>query len=530
MSTSKPKDDAEGWDREADEIKLRYKWAEAMGGADAVRKTHERGLLTVRERIAGIVDRSSFQEIGKLSGKGEYDAAGKLIKVTPAPYVMGIAEIDGRTVAIGGEDTTVRGGTSWGHGRRKGGQGGFIDDLAYYYRVPLIRLIDGYGGGVASPKRGFTVFPGHTNDPGVNFAELLCTVPVVSAVLGTAAGGPAMRAVMSHWSVMVKNSTIFASGPPIVERGLGHKVTKEELGGYKVAAERAGTIDNVAATEAECFAMIRRFLSYMPTNVWQLPPYVPPVDPVDRCEDELIRIVPRDPRKPYNMKKVVEMIVDAGSLFEIQASYGRSAITALARMNGYVVGIIANNPMVGGRIDVKSSRKQAHFIELCDTFHIPLIFFMDVPGFMIGKESEEAAILREGARAVHAKCQATVPIISVVTRKCYGMGGGVGIDKYGLDFKIAWPSGEWGSLAVEGGVSAVYKREIESAPDPKKREKEIEAELKKITSPFLTAEAFAVEDLIDPRQTRPYLCRFVKAMQPRLAADVGPKAKYGVRP
>lgn len=524
------KTEATGWEREAGEIKERYKWAEAMGGEEAVRLRHEKGFLTVRERIAGIADRGSFQEVGKLSGKGEYDKDGRLVKVTPAPYVMGIAEIDGRPVAIGGEDTTVRGGTSWGHGRRKGGQGGFIDDLAHSYRIPLIRLIDGYGGGVASAKRGYTVFPGHTNDPGVNVAELLGMVPVVSAVLGIAAGGPALRAVMSHWSVMVKNSTIFASGPPIVERGLGQKITKEDLGGHKVAVDKAGTIDSTAASEEECFAMIRRFLSYLPTNVWQLPPVVPSDDPVDRCEDELIRIVPREARKPYNMRKVLEMVVDHGSLFEIQETYGRSAITALARMGGYSVGVIANNPMVGGRIDVKSARKQAHFIELCDCFHIPIVFFMDVPGFMIGKESEEAAILREGARAIHAKCQATVPIISVITRKCYGMGGGVGIDKYGLDFKVAWPSGEWGSLAVEGGVSAVYKREIQNAPDPKQREKELEAELKKITSPFLTAEAFAVEDLIDPRQTRPYLCRFIKAMQPRLAAGIGPKAKYGVRP
>jgi len=521
---------ATGWEREAEEIRQRYAWAEQMGGPEAVRQRHERGFLTVRERITGIVDPASFQEVGKLSGKGEYDSEGRLVKVTPAPYVMGIAEVDGRPVAIGGEDTTVRGGTSWGHGRRKGGQGGFVDDLAYHYRIPLIRLVDGYGGGVASAKRGYTVFPGHTNDPGVNVGELLGMVPVVSAVLGIAAGGPALRAVMTHWSVMVKNSTIFASGPPIVERGLGQKLTKEELGGYKVAVEKAGTIDNVAASEQECFDLIRRFLSYLPTNVWQLPPVVKTDDPVNRREEELIRIVPRDPRKPYNMKRALELIMDRDSLFEIQSTYGRSAITALARLDGHPVGIIANNPMVGGRIDVKSSRKQAHFIELCDCFHIPILFFIDAPGFMIGKESEEAAILREGARAIHAKCQATVPIISVVTRKCYGMGGGVGIDKYGLDFKIAWPSGEWGSLAVEGGVRAVYRREIESAPDPVKREKELEAELKKITSPFLTAEAFAVEDLIDPRDTRPYLCRFVRAMQPRLAADVGPKAKYGVRP
>jgi len=520
----------EGWEREGEEIRQRYGWAEAMGGEEAVRLRHEKGFLTVRERIAGIADPDSFQEVGKLTGKGQYDEQGRVIKVTPAPYVMGIAEVDGRPVAIGGEDTTVRGGTSWGHGRRKGGQGGFIDDLAYHYRIPLIRLIDGYGGGVASAKRGFTVFPGHTNDPGVNVAELLGVVPVVSAVLGIAAGGPAQRAVMSHWSVMVKNSTIFASGPPIVERGLGQKLTKAELGGPQVAVDKAGTIDNVAASEEECFQLIRRFLSYMPTNVWQMPPVVPTDDPVNRREEELIRIVPRDPRKPYSMKRVIEMIVDRGSMFEIQGTYGRSAITALARLNGYPVGVIGNNPMVGGRIDVKSARKQAHFIELCDCFHIPIVFFLDVPGFMIGKESEEAAILREGARAIHAKCQATVPLISVVTRTCYGMGGGVGIDKYGLDFKIAWPSGEWGSLAVEGGVRAQYKREIESAPDPAKREKEIEAELKRITSPFLSAEAFAVEDLIDPRDTRAYLCRFIKAMQPRLQADVGMRPKYGVRP
>lgn len=517
------------WEPEAEEIKLRRRFADALGGEEAVRRQHERGFLTVRERIAGLVDPGSFHEVGKLAGKGVYED-GKLVGVKPAPYVMGLAEIDGRCVAVGGEDTTVRGGTSWGERRRKGGQGGFIDDLAHYYRIPLIRLIDGYGGGVASPKRGYSILPGRSTDPGVNVAELLGLVPVVSAVMGVAAGGPAQRAVMSHWSIMVKNSAIFASGPPVVERGLGQKLTKEELGGPKVAAEIAGTIDNVAESEAACFQAIRQFLSYMPQNVWELPPVVRTGDPIDRCEDGLIRLVPRDRRQPYNMRKAIEMIVDRGSLWEIQPRYGRSAIACLARLDGYPVGIIANNPMVGGRIDYKSARKQAHFIELCDTFHIPIVFFVDAPGFMIGKDAEEAATLREGGRAIFARSVATVPIMTVITRKCYGMGGGVGLDKFGLDFKIAWPSGEWGSLAVEGGVAAVYKREIESAPDPKQREREIEAELKRITSPFLTAEAFAIEDLIDPRETRPYLCRFVKAMQHRLKTELGPKPRYGVRP
>lgn len=525
----KAQDTGMGWEPEAEEIRQRRKWAEEMGGEEAVRKHRERGYLTVRERIAGIVDHGSFHEIGKLTGKGHY-VDGKLTGVKPAPYVMGIAEIDSRQIAIGGEDTTVRGGTSWGEQRRKGGQGGFIDDLAYYYKIPLVRLIDGYGGGVASPKRGYTVFPGHSTDPGVNPTLLLAEVPVVSAVMGVAAGGPAARAVLSHWSVMVKNSSIFASGPLIVERGLGQKLTKEELGGPQIAVETAGTIDNVAKTEEECFAQVRRFLSYMPQNVWELPPVASCDDPVDRAEDALIRIVPRDKRKPYDMKKLIGMVVDRDSMFEIQPTYGRATVAALARLGGYPVGIIANNPMLGGRVDIKSSRKQAHFIDLCDTFHIPLIFFIDAPGFMIGKDAEAGSILREGARAISAKCQASVPIVSVVTRKCYGMGGGVLIDKYGLDFKIAWPSGEWGSLAVEGGVSAVYKREIANAPDPAKREKEIEVELSKITSPFLSAEAFAVEDLIDPRETRAYLCRLVKAMQSRLKTKLGPKARYGVRP
>jgi methylmalonyl-CoA decarboxylase subunit alpha len=517
------------WQPEAEEIKRRRKFADAMGGAEAVRRHRERGFLTVRERIAGLVDPGSFHEVGKLAGKGEY-SDGKLVSVKPAPYVMGLAEMDGRCVAIGGEDTTVRGGTSWGERRRKGGQGGFIDDLAFHYRIPLIRLIDGYGGGVASPRRGYSVLPGHSTDPGVNVAELLGVVPVVSAVMGVAAGGPAQRAVMSHWSIMVKTSSIFASGPPVVERGLGQKLTKEELGGPKVAAEIAGTIDNVAATEQECFAAIRRFLAFMPQNVWELPVVTACDDPVQRMEDQLIDIVPRDARQPYSMHKVIELIADRGSVFEIQPRFGRSAIVCLARLGGYPVGIIANNPMYGGRIDNKSARKQAHFIELCDTFHLPIVFFVDAPGFMIGKQAEEAATLREGGRAIFARSLATVPIVTVITRKCYGMGGGVGLDKYGLDFKIAWPSGEWGSLAVEGGVAAVYKREIANAPDPKQREREIEVELKRITSPFLTAEAFAVEDLIDPRETRPYLCRVVKAMQHRLKTELGPKPRYGVRP
>lgn len=518
------------WEPEAQEVARRRNMAEGLGGPEAIQRHHAANRLTVRERIAGLVDAGSFQEVGKLTGNATYEN-GALKSVIPAPYVMGLAKIAGRPVAVGGEDFTVRGGTSWGGDRRKGGQGGFVEDLAFHYKIPLVNLIDGAGGSVTSLKRrGHAVFPGvHGFE---RSAALLGRVPVVSAVMGTAAGGPAGRAILSHWSVMIKDSSqVFAAGPPVVQRSLGQTIEKNDLGGVAVAVTAAGTIDNAADTEADCFSMIRRFLGYFPQNVWDLPPVQPSGDPVDRADDLLLNIVPRERRKPYDMKRVVASIADAGSLFEVQPSFGKAVVTTLGRMNGRPVGFIANNPMVaGGAMDVKAARKQTHFLELCDCFHIPIVFLVDVPGFMVGLEAERAATLREGMRGVYAALQATVPMITVVIRKCYGMAGMATCDKNGLDLKIGWPSAEWGSLPVEGGVAAAFRREIAAAPDPAQREKEIEAELRGLASPFRTAEAFGVEEIIDPRETRAYLCRFLEAMQGRLATELGPKPKYGVRP
>jgi len=518
------------WRSEADEIAQRHRWAEQLGGEEAVARQHEQGRLTIRERIGRLVDPGSFQEVGKLAGNATYEN-GVVTKVTPAPYVSGLAQVDGRPVAIGGEDFTVRGGTSWGGDRRKGGQGGFVEDLAHHYRIPLINLIDGAGGTVNSAKRrGHTVFPGvHGFERSV---ELLGEVPVISAVLGTAAGGPAGRAILSHWSVMVREtSQIFAAGPPVVERSLGQKVTKEALGGAHMAVDVAGTVDNAVDDEAQCFEQIHRFLSYLPQNVWELPPVVPCDDPIERAEEGLLSIVPRDRRKPYNMRKLIDLVIDRNSFFEVQPTFGKALITGLARLNGKVVGIVANNPMVsGGAMDVKAARKQSHFIELCDTFHIPLVFLVDVPGFMVGTQAEAAATLREGMRAVYVGLQASVPMLTVVIRKCYGMAGMCTTDKNGVELKLAWPSAEWGSLPVEGGVAAAFRRDIASAADPLARQQELEAELRALTSPLRTAEAFGVEDVIDPRSTRQYLCRFIDAVQGRMKTDVGPRLRAGVRP
>lgn len=512
---------------------LAFRRAESlkMGGEQAIERQHQNGRLTVRERIQKLTDPGSFREVGTLAGTGTYDAQNRLVSVTPAPYVAGLARIDGRPVALGGEDFTVRGGTTFGSTRRKGGQGGFIEDLAHHYRIPLVNLIDGAGGSVTSIKRrGHSVFPGvHGFERSV---ELLGEVPVVSAVLGTAAGGPAGRAILSHFSVMVRGtSQIFAAGPPVVKRSLGQTIDKNDLGGAKVAVDTAGTIHNSAGSEEEAFEQIRRFLSYMPSNVWELPPVVETADPVDRCDEKLATIVPEKRTQAYSMHRLVQMVIDRDSGFEIRPTYGKSVITMLARMGGRPVGIIANNPMVyGGAMDVHSARKQIHFMELCDTFHIPLIFFVDVPGFMVGLKAEQEGTLREGMRAVTVAGKLKVPTITLVIRKCYGMAGMATCNKNDIDLKLAWPSAEWGSLPVEGGVAAAFRKEIQAAADPVAREREIEAELKPYASPFRTAEAFAVEEIIDPRETRPVLCEFIALAEKRLQADVGLKPRYGVQP
>ncbi len=512
---------------------LSFRRAESlkMGGREAIERQHRNGRLTVRERIEKLVDARSFREVGTLAGTGTYDSENRLTAVTPAPYVAGLARIDGRPVALGGEDFTVRGGTTFGSSRRKGGQGGFVEDLAHHYRIPLVNLIDGAGGSVTSIKRrGHSVFPGvHGFERSV---ELLGEVPVASAVLGTAAGGPAGRAILSHFSVMVKDtSQIFAAGPPVVKRSLGQTIDKNDLGGASVAVDTAGTIHNAAKSEEDALEQVRRFLSFMPSNVWEMPPVVQTEDPADRCDEGLATIVPEKRTQAYNMKRLVQMVVDKDSTFEIRPSYGKSVITMLARLDGRPVGVIANNPMVyGGAMDVHSARKQIHFMELCDTFHIPLVFFVDVPGFMVGLKAEQEGTLREGMRAVCVAGKLKVPTFTLVIRKCYGMAGMATCNKNDVDMKLAWPSAEWGSLPVEGGVAAAFRKEIMAADDPVAKERELEAELKPYASPYRTAEAFAVEEIIDPRETRPILCEFIALAEKRLQADLGLKPRYGVQP
>ena len=518
------------WEPEIKELELRRQKALELGGKERVIKQHDQGKLTIRERIHGLLDAGSFTEVGQLAGDSEWEN-GKFRDIVPAPYVTGLGKIAGRWVAVGGEDFTVRGGSSAGLARRKGGQGGFVEDMAKELLIPLVNLIEGSGANVASAlKAKYKRLP--AKDGFERCMELLGLVPVASAVLGPSGGGPAGRAVMSHFSVMVRGSSqIFAAGPPVVERALFKKVTKEELGGAHIAVDTAGSIDNGVSSEVDAFLEIRRFLSYMPSNVWELPPIVESDDPADRCEEELVSIVPRNRLKPYNMRRIISLVFDRESFFEIQRTFGRASIIGLARLKGFPVGVIANNPLVNaGAPDARDSNKMGRFCEICDLFHIPLVFLVDVPGFMIGPEAEAMGTLRAGMRAMHIGMKAKVPRFTVIIRKCYGMAGGLTYVNNRLCYRMAWPSAEFGSIPIERGVAATFKRDIELSGGANRRLSEIEEEIRSYSSPFRTAEAFGVEDIIDPRETRSRLCTFIEAAQGYLKTTMGPAISGGARP
>jgi acetyl-CoA carboxylase carboxyltransferase component len=516
------------WEEEVDEIRRRTELAKQMGGAENVARQHSNGKLTIRERIERLIDPGSFHEIGALAGKAVYED-GRMISFVPSNYVCGTGRIDGRRVVVGGDDFTVRGGAA---DARVGDKAGYGEKLARELRLPIIRLVDGTGGG-GSVKTlemtGRTYVP--ANPAWDIVVALMNEVPVVGACMGSVAGLGAVRVVTSHFSLMVKGtSQLFVAGPPVVERGVGQRVTKEELGGSHIHARGSGAVDNEVSSEDEAFAEIRRFLSYLPSNVWQVPPRSVSSDDVNRREEELISIIPRDRRLGYDVRKLLGLVLDRDSFFEIGRYYGRPLVAGLARLDGFPVGVMASDPRHGGGgLNAPGSEKMTRFIDLCDTFHVPVVNFVDQPGFLIGTDAERAGTVRYGARAMAAVYQASVPWVSVIIRRTFGVAGAAHGNAQGLNLRYAWPSGDWGSLPIEGGVMAAYRREIEAAPDPDRRRREIENMLNELRSPFRTAEGFGIEDIIDPRDTRPLLCEWIATAYERLPSELGPKYR-GCRP
>jgi acetyl-CoA carboxylase carboxyltransferase component len=320
---------------------------------------------------------------------------------------------------------------------------------------------------------------------------------------------------------------ILIAGPAVVERAMGEKLTKEELGGAGVHAKN-GTVDNAAEDEAAALAEIRRFLSYLPANVWELAPLAASDDPVDRQEEALLEIVPKDRRRAFDMRRVVAMVVDKDSFFEMGRGYGRSQITGLARLNGQPVGVWGNDGRyLAGAMTADGAQKARRFMELCETFHLPIVALVDEPGFMIGSQAEKQATIRHGSAAVLTAAMVNVPWASVMVRRSFGVAQAA---HYGPDaYVLAWPSAETGPLPVEGGVAVAYHREIAAAEDPDARRRELEEALAAKQSPFPRAQAFAVHELIDPRETRPMLCRWIDRVQPLLPSLLGPSG-FTARP
>ena len=495
-----------GWEADIEELRRREALARQMGGPDKVKRQHDAGRLTVRERIEQLLDPGSFHEIGALAGRAQYGEDGELEAFQPANFVLGRGRIEGRPVVVGGDDFTVRGGAADAAIR---GKQVMSEQMANELRVPLVRLVDGTGGG-GSVKTietmGYTYVPAN---PAWDWVVAnMGTVPVVALGLGSVAGLGAARLVSSHYSLMVEGiSHMFIAGPPVVARA-GQTLTKEELGGSEIHA-RAGAVDDVVASEADAFARARRFLSYLPSSVYELPPRVEPTDDVARRDPWLIEAVPPERRKVYDMRRILQAVVDKDSLFEMGRKFGGSVITAFARLDGWPVAVLASDPyFYGGGWTADASQKVARFIDLANTFHLPVVHLVDVPGFVIGVESEKAGTIRQGARALAAIYQARVPFCSVIIRKVFGVAGAGHTPHQRLHYRYAWPSGDWGSLPVEGGIEAAYRAELDAAPDREKRRAEIEERLNRYRSPFRTAETFLVEEIIDPRDTRPLLCEF----------------------
>ena len=506
------------WQPELEELKRRREFAAQMGGEAGVLEQRRRGKLTVRERINLLADPGSFEEIGGLAGSATYEG-NALIDVKPSNMVVGLARLDGRPAVVTAGDFTVRGGAS---DASIGNKGGHAQNMARDWRLPFIRLLDAAGGSVKTFEQiGRTYIPTNPVTPGIE--RLLCEVPIAAAVLGSVAGLPAVDSCLAHFNVMVKGiSQVFPGGPPVVKAALGIDVSKEDLGDERSQVFDSGVIDNLAESEAEAFAMIKRFLSYLPPSVWQLPPKTDTGDDPQRRDEALLSLIPRDKRRAYDPRKVLRAVLDADSFFEITPHYGRSRIVGLARMDGYPVGVMINDPRrLGGSMDVAAGTKVIRFLQLCDTFHLPMVYFADEPGFMVGPEQQRQGIVRAGAKMLCATLRTRMPWITVIIRQLYGVAGQCHERPSGMFKRVAWPSGHWGSMHIAGGVSAAYRRVIAEAENPEAKRQEIEARLEALASPFRTAEAFNIEDIIDPRETRPMVCNFVRMAQPVLETQLG---------
>jgi acetyl-CoA carboxylase carboxyltransferase component len=484
----------------AEDLHERRAAARLGGGPERIDRQHAAGKLTARERIDLLVDAGTFTELGIHAGI-HHAVRGLEGKEAPADGVItGYGHVEGRLVAVAAYDFTVMAGSMGTTGEMKVAR---LRSLALTKRMPFVWLLDSAGARIQEAVG--SLFAGS----GDLFREEVVAsgvIPQVAALMGPCAAGTAYIPGLADFVPMVRGRGSMAlAGPHLVRAAIGEDVTQEELGGSRVHCRTSGVGDLEVADDEECIAAVKRYLSFFPSHCEQAPPVRPAVDPVDRMDDELLDVLPPSNRQPYDMYEVIRRIVDDGDWLDLKPQFARSIITCLARMGGRPVGIVANQPrQLGGILDNDAADKAARFVSLCDAFAIPLVFLVDVPGFMVGTKVEAAGIIRHGAKMLHAVAAATVPKVTVVIRKAYGAGYYVMNGRaYEPDLIVAWPTAEISVMGAEGAVEIVFRRQVEEADDPAAKKAELIAAYRGLIDVYVAAKNAMIDDVIDPRETRP---------------------------
>ena len=484
------------------------------GGKDRIEQQKQKGKLWVRERLEKLLDPDSFVELQWMrTHRSTYFGLDK-VKFYGDGVVIGYGRIDGRTVYVYAQDFTVLGGSI---GEAHGEKIARLIEHAVQVGVPVIGLYDSGGAriqeGVAALNGCGRIFYANVKASGV--------IPQIALILGPCAGAAAYSPALMDFVIMVKGAYMFITGPEVVKAATGVDVTFEQLGGAEVHGSISGVAHFVAETEEEAFAITRKLLSYLPSNCTEDPPYVATDDPVDRKLEELYEIIPTDPMKPFDVKRVITAIVDHGDFLEVHANYAKSAVVGFGRIGGYSVCIVANQPAVNaGAIDIDASNKIARFVRFCDSFNLPIITLVDTPGFMPGIDQEQGGIIKHGAKVLHAYAEATVPKITVIMRKAYGGAYiAMGSHSLGSDVNYAWPTAEIAVMGPEGAVRILYRKELEKSTDPESLYKEKLKEYREVfANPFRAAELGYIDDVIDIALTR-------KKIYDALSVYVGKRAE-----
>jgi methylmalonyl-CoA decarboxylase subunit alpha len=487
-----------------EDLHARRTRARLGGGEEKVARQHEQGKLTARERIDRLVEPGTFTELGVQAGI-HYSVRGLEGKEAPADGVVtGYGKVDGRLVAVAAYDFTVMAGSMGMTGETKVAR---LRELALTKRLPMVWLLDSAGARIQEAVGSLFAGSGHLFREEVVASGV---IPQVAALMGPCAAGTAYIPGLADFVPMVKGRGSMAlAGPHLVRAAVGEDVTQEELGGSRVHTRKSGVGDLEVADDDACLQSIRDYLSFMPSHNGEPPPRRPTADPADRGDEELLDVLPESNRKPYDMYDVIRRIVDDGVWFDLKPQWARTVITCLARFDGRPAGIVASQPrQLGGILDNDSADKAARFVNLCNAFGLPLVFLVDVPGFMVGTKVEAGGIIRHGAKMLHAVANATVPKVTIVLRKAYGAGYYVMNGRaYEPDLIAAWPTAEISVMGAEGAVEIVFRRQVEEAEDPAAKKAELIAAYRGIIDVYVAARNGMVDDVIDPRETRPTICR-----------------------